>query len=370
MIARRRRTNSNSENDSHPQSGSSRTHASPTEGVSYSGVPNGQAVAPPPQTYVPPPRISADMKCRDRSNEFATIVKSLQSRQVGNGSLPSKSKALQHRSEFMQIAKKIGHDISNTFAKLEKLTILAKRKSLFDDKPEEIQQLTFIVKQDIAALNKQIAMLQELSKASRSQNSRHKQTHSNSVVVALQSKLASMSNDFKSVLEVRTENLKHQKSRREQFSHNPLSASMPPSALGGHTGSVLLQDEVNSMGGASAQDVSINMDSVDRQRYQQQLQLIDEQDTYIQSRADTMQNIEQTIVELGGIFQQLAHMVKEQEEMVQRIDANVEDTQLNVEAAHSEILKYFQSVTSNRWLMIKIFGVLIVFFIIFVVFMA
>jgi len=31
-----------------------------------------------------------------------------------------------------------------------------------------------------------------------------------------------------------------------------------------------------------------------------------------------MQNIESTIVELGGIFQQLAHMVKEQEEMVER----------------------------------------------------
>lgn len=53
-----------------------------------------------------------------------------------------------------------------------------------------------------------------------------------------------------------------------------------------------------------------------------------------------------------------------------RIDANVEDTQLNVEAAHTEILKYFQSVSSNRWLMIKIFLVLIIFFIIFVVFLA
>lgn len=53
-----------------------------------------------------------------------------------------------------------------------------------------------------------------------------------------------------------------------------------------------------------------------------------------------------------------------------RIDSNVEDTQLNVEAAHSEILKYFQSVSSNRWLMIKIFLVLVVFFIIFVVFFA
>ena len=78
---------------------------------------------------------------------------------------------------------------------------------------------------------------------------------------------------------------------------------------------MLLQDEAQASG---RQDVTINMDSVDRQRYQQQLQLIDEQDTYIQSRADTMHNIEQTIVELGGIFQQLAHMVKEQEEMVQR----------------------------------------------------
>lgn len=83
-----------------------------------------------------------------------------------------------------------------------------------------------------------------------------------------------------------------------------------------------------------------------------------------------MQNIESTIVELGSIFQQLAHMVKEQEETIQRIDANVEDTQLNVEAAHTEILKYFQSVSSNRWLMIKIFLVLIIFFIIFVVFFA
>lgn len=53
-----------------------------------------------------------------------------------------------------------------------------------------------------------------------------------------------------------------------------------------------------------------------------------------------------------------------------RIDANVEDTSLNVEAAHSEILKYFQSVTSNRWLMVKVFAVLIAFFIIFVVFVA
>lgn len=50
-----------------------------------------------------------------------------------------------------------------------------------------------------------------------------------------------------------------------------------------------------------------------------------------------------------------------------RVDSNIENASLSVEAAHSELLKYFQSMTGNRWLMIKVFGVLIVFFILFVV---
>lgn len=52
-----------------------------------------------------------------------------------------------------------------------------------------------------------------------------------------------------------------------------------------------------------------------------------------------------------------------------RIDANVAETELNIEAGYSELLKYFKGVTSNRWLMVKIFAVIIVFFIIFIVFL-
>lgn len=301
------------------------------------------------------------MTCRDRTLEFQSACKSLQGRQQ-NGVQPSKPalSALRQRSDFTVMAKRIGKDLSNTFAKLEKLTILAKRKSLFDDKAIEIEELTYIIKQDINSLNKQIAQLQDLVRSRGAPGGRHIQTHSNTIVVSLQSKLASMSNDFKSVLEVRTENLKQQRSRREQFSQPPASSSAL--MANNFNGSVLMQEESRSRG-----DVAIDMDSPSNPL---QLQLIDEQDSYIQSRADTMQNIESTIVELGSIFQQLAHMVKEQEETIQRIDANVEDTQLNVEAAHTEILKYFQSVSSNRWLMIKIFLVLVVFFIIFVVFFA
>jgi len=252
----------------------------------------------------------------------------------------------------------------------------------------EIQDLTYIIKQDISSLNKQIAQLQEFSK-NRDQNSQHAKKHSSSVVVSLQSKLANMSKSFKQVLEIRTENLKHQKERRDQFSSQPpvVSSALPPrnaqggalmsatrhspapsgSASGATNGSFMIDMDGDESGGASggAPAATSHMS-----QQMQQLALIDETDSYIQERSDAMQNIESTVVELGQIFTQLATMVKEQEEMIQRIDANVADTELNVEAAHGEILKYFQSVTSNRWLMIKVFLVLIVFFIIFIVFLA
>ena len=53
-----------------------------------------------------------------------------------------------------------------------------------------------------------------------------------------------------------------------------------------------------------------------------------------------------------------------------RIDSNVEESEMNIESAHTELLKYFRSVTSNRWLMVKVFATMIIFFIVFVVFFA
>ncbi|XP_030760995.1 syntaxin-5 [Sitophilus oryzae] len=303
------------------------------------------------------------MTARDRTGEFVNTIQTLQGRNIARAVYtkdPKRSKIIQGHSEFMLIAKNVGRNIASTYAKLEKLTLLAKRKSLFDDRSAEIQELTYIIKGDLGSLNQQIAQLQSLSKQQRdSRNGKHLQSHSSNIVLALQSKLATMSTDFKQILEVRTENLKHQKTRREQFSQGGLP---PPSASVGQS-NILFQEH---------DQVNVNLESRPLLPSQTQMQaalMYDESDNYLQNRAETMQNIESTIVELGGIFQQLAHMVKEQEEMVERIDTNVQDAELNIEAAHTQILKYFKSVSSNRWLMIKIFGVLIFFFIFFVVFL-
>lgn len=46
--------------------------------------------------------------------------------------------------------------------------------------------------------------------------------------------------------------------------------------------------------------------------------------------------------------------------MVQRIDANTEDVVENVEGAQRELMKYWSRVSGNRWLVAKMFGVLMV----------
>lgn len=49
--------------------------------------------------------------------------------------------------------------------------------------------------------------------------------------------------------------------------------------------------------------------------------------------------------------------------MVQRIDANTEDVVDNVQGAQRELMKYWSRVSGNRWLVAKMFGVLMVGFI-------
>jgi syntaxin 5 len=44
---------------------------------------------------------------------------------------------------------------------------------LFDDRPVEIAELTYVIKQDLSSLNAQISSLQSLSKSQKSQSTRN-----------------------------------------------------------------------------------------------------------------------------------------------------------------------------------------------------
>lgn len=52
------------------------------------------------------------------------------------------------------------------------MPLVARRKTLFDDRPVEIAELTYVIKQDLSALNSQISSLQSLTKSQHPQQNR------------------------------------------------------------------------------------------------------------------------------------------------------------------------------------------------------
>ena len=54
------------------------------------------------------------------------------------------------------------------------MALVARRKTLFDDRPVEIAELTFVIKQDLSGLNNQIQALQELTNAQHPKSAQQK----------------------------------------------------------------------------------------------------------------------------------------------------------------------------------------------------
>lgn len=295
------------------------------------------------------------------------------------------------RSEFARNAAQIGRGISATMGKLQRLAELAKRKTLFDDRPVEIQELTYVIKQDLAGLNQSIGSLAQLQRQTSQGTPGQEGEHNKNVVVLLQGKLADVGVNFKEVLEVRTKNIQASRSRQDNFvnsvaanhlqaqngsiSANPARSDSPLYSTPSRGRSPKPPSALNPNG--AAQDVlSLDPSSTSSPLYsgntmqsQQQLQLLEEgssANSYISQRGEAIEAIERTIGELGGIFGQLAQMVSEQAEQIQRIDANTDDVVDNVEGAQRELMKYWSRVQGNRWLVAKMFGVLMVFFLLWV----
>lgn len=336
---------------------------------------------------------------QDRTQEFKSCVASLAKINGGTRatSLTPNDASTKHspRSEFSLRASAIAKEIGETTAMLQRLAVLAKRKTLFDDRPVEITELTYVIKQKVSKINDSIAGLQRFVKSSSKANAwgsnkgdSQINEHSKNVVVLLQGQLTEVTSGFADVLETRTKNIQASKSRTEQFISSSTSAAVSrdsPSHLisnsplygPGRALSPAVHSDTASSSSYAANPYAMSetesepvtgQDFLALPQQEQNLALLEEQQsTYSSQRSQAVEAIESTIQELGGIFSQLAQMVSEQRDTVQRIDANTEDIALNVSGAQRELLKYYARISSNRWLVIKSFAVIIFFFLLWVI---
>ncbi|KAK3240296.1 hypothetical protein CYMTET_49852 [Cymbomonas tetramitiformis] len=209
---------------------------------------------------------SSGTSCRDRTSEFYAIAERLRKQQNKGDSVPPLAPPSEDgfskrtgrlddasRSEFSKKASRIGLGIHATSTKLNKLTQLAKRSSMFNDPAQEIGELTMVIKQDITALNGSISDLQAFAKGDYRSNKQNSE-HSATVVDNLKSRLMNTTKEFTDVLTLRTENLKAHNDRRGLFSKESSAAKGAQQPLFGPPKGSLQLGSASTAASASPQE--------------------------------------------------------------------------------------------------------------------
>jgi syntaxin 5 len=285
----------------------------------------------------------------DRTGEFASIAQTLRN----TGLKPATKRKENHftaRMNINRLSSEIGKDTHATAQKLAVLTKLAQSKSLFDDPADKIEELTGIIKLDIQAIRKKLQNMESMVVAQGRQNEQTS-THSGVVIDTLANNLGATAMQFTKILELRTENLKSQQDRKEKFIGGSSMSSSP----------VLYQPFNPSLDDENPQEDMIEEVSIT-------LPMVQTREQFLETRSQSIRAVEKTVEELRGIMTQIAFIARQQDELIVRIDEDIANTELHVNNAYSELVKYLPKVAGNRWLYLKIFAVLVVFMILFIVF--
>lgn len=394
----------------------------------------------------------------NRTDEFLFLAQALPptSSSANNRLTPTSSSALKTKKDsarantpayqqlrsFHTTASDISRDIAGTSALLTELTNLVRHTSATDSQQQQavMNSLVVRIKTSMERIHGNLDHASRQVQRKRSGIGQQAGQEAANMVDGLQTVFAEAANDFKTVLQQRTESMKEQAEFQKQVyrpgddgdeDDNPMPnmsslESLPP-VYGGNsngngadagfptldlTSSLMSPGEPTGSGQhlprphgisgsygsayqspyASGGSSSLTAASplytgashhqtapltpLDIQRYeeghqelQQDLIPLNNQD-YLQARADAMSTVETNLVELGTMFNRLGAIVNEHNELVQRVDDNVNEANTNLNLSMDVLTDTLYNLRTNRMLALRIFAVLIVFIIGFVIFAA
>jgi syntaxin 5 len=326
----------------------------------------------------------------ERTQEFAHIVshfKDISGKSKKNLEVP------RSRTAFNEAAAEIGRGVHKTSGLLKNLTNLVRRQGLFDDPTEEINNLIFRIKQDLDELNSKCDAAQQYIESKKSMFGTASQSsdHNIKVVSGLKSDLMVATKDFKTVLELRSSKMKDQQVRKVELigksgmspmrhiddasQAKPKSTAAPYTGAGASEQNALVKRSVPAFRSPYVQDMDSShsghqLEAGFGQQQEQQYLLAPLAETqYYDARERAVTEVEKTIGELGTLFKRLATMISEQQEMVERIDEDVETTVTNADRARNLLLEAYEKASSNRQMFMKLFGIFGVFVLFFIIFL-
>mmetsp|Transcript_5565 Transcript_5565/g.11311 ORF Transcript_5565/g.11311 Transcript_5565/m.11311 type:complete len:285 (+) Transcript_5565:77-931(+) len=280
----------------------------------------------------------------DRTTDFREILQ-IVSAKGGAPELSSNNDSVpQAQSELNAWSAEIANGIHQASLKVQELRRLARKKNIFEDRTPEVQELSYTMKQELDVLTRKMEVFEQKAKGMGA--NRNYQIHAANMAETLKMRLFQVSKDLQGALQDHMSASEQRADRRSLYSArqstpaNVSALSQPP----------MFGDPDDPEAGA-VQAVAI-----------QRAQSL--------GRAKVVQSIQRTIGEVAQTVQKMAVMVSAQEESIRRIEQDTEDALTSLDSAQVALLEHLRQLASNRGLILKVFLILILFAVFFVVFLA
>ena len=208
--------------------------------------------------------------------------------------------------------------------------------------------------------------------------SNQEKQHLERIIQNLQHRLSSSGSEFKQILENRAKIEAIKKERQENLfgggkSKKMYSYELPPnnnnSLENNWNGNVRKRtfhsNNNNNNNNVPHQQPLFVTEYNNDKAYQQEV--VDKK-TVTNNNSKQFEKIEKNISELGQLFLQVAGVVQSHGEIIHDIESNLDDTIAHTNEAQNELVKLFNFISGDRWLIIKMFiaitiiGMIIIYF--------
>lgn len=227
--------------------------------------------------------------------------------------------------------------------KIEHLSTLVRQSSLFKDPAAEIAGLIHAINDEVTKSS------QALRKARPPTSSGIVDRHCGAMNSQTRIEIDQTSDAFKHVLKLRSDSVKQLTERKEAFRGKEKKRNTPVASR--NRVPVFEDDRLPRPDGLA----STTGNGGGAQ--QQQMLLIPDQ-TYHTARADVASDIEAQVQEIGTIFSKLTSLVKQQDEQVELIEANVEEAADSVDRATNVLVDRLNNMDATTKTAFKCAGII------------
>ena len=234
---------------------------------------------------------------------------------------------------------------------IDQLTIMSKKSSSFNDRHLKFTSASMEIKHALMDIEKEMKIIKNKDLLQPNLNNFEKKLINNCLDI-LNNKISDLTSKFQKFLQQQATTIKKVEQRKSNLS----LSSRKSSNFNEYTINTNNNDD---------EDVLLNITG------QQNIQTTMQNNSqYYQNRLNNVQSIEKTMGEISGMMNRLSQMTYEHSLMIDNISQNTDITLSNVEKGAKEVKGILENVKGNRGMLIRIFLVIIVVSVIYILFFA